>query len=414
MQVVCTKFLSKVIVLLQATLQACGTTGLSCVLYNNIYQKVVNRATAVHPMATGIGTTSQTASRDWLMSNILRGTDEFTLEVATNMTSLVRSNFAIDDRVQKAWFINPGNRWNVPLTGGAQSSLLLTDKLIMFAVITLNDGTGNILRRRLLSFSPSASSPSEYMVHNDRELDGDDYDMLQGKASRSLLSAAAPSVVSVPISTASLLEVPSTSRSLLTFPAIQSDESLIENALEKIQQTPRVGTFPPLDYGVDIPLTVATIFGVETRQYALLTIDMEGKVMPPNEIAASDAEYSGNEFFRRLAENKDKFCTSCEQIYPVFNNIKPLALDGISGRRRALLQQQSTDVSGTFTILLVFDSKLFGKPISFANLSMAVYNTSFTPVWAGSTEQTKITDFVGKLEKNQFVVRRVNVTGPEQ
>jgi hypothetical protein len=75
--------------------------------------------------------------------------------------------------VDETWFINPGNRWNVPLTSGAQSSLLLTDKLILFAVITLNDGSGNILRRRLLSFLPGGGEGGaslEGTIHDDREM----------------------------------------------------------------------------------------------------------------------------------------------------------------------------------------------------------------------------------------------------
>jgi hypothetical protein len=111
---------------------------------------------------------SLSATRDWLLSNVLQATDSFSYELAANMTKLVQSNFDINNRVNKAWFINPGNRWNVPLTGGAQSSLLLTDKLILFAVITLNDGSGNILRRRLLSFSPAGGS-WQGTVHEDRE-----------------------------------------------------------------------------------------------------------------------------------------------------------------------------------------------------------------------------------------------------
>lgn len=101
------------------------------------------------------------ARRDWLTGNILRATDEYSYSLAANMTSLVRSNFAIDDRVNKAWFVNPGNRWNVPMSGGYQSDLLLSDKLILVAVVTLNDGAGNVLRRRLMSFSTFSSSASD-------------------------------------------------------------------------------------------------------------------------------------------------------------------------------------------------------------------------------------------------------------
>jgi hypothetical protein len=57
---------------MQSTLQACGMTGLECVLHQNIYGKVVQRPTDVHSFATGIGTTSLSATQDWLMQNVLQ------------------------------------------------------------------------------------------------------------------------------------------------------------------------------------------------------------------------------------------------------------------------------------------------------------------------------------------------------
>jgi hypothetical protein len=207
-----------------ATRQACGTTGLSCVLYNNIYNKLVNRAAAVHPLATGINTTSLTGTRDWLTANVLRSTDEFSTELAANMTALVRSNFGINDRINRAWFINPGNRWNVPLTGGAQSSLLLTDKLILFAVITLNDGSGNILRRRLLSFSPGGGGGGggaslEGTLHDDREM------AVQAPGrGRGLLQISPSPIQQQAVSVNG------------DVPSIQSDDAVISEALKKITQ----------------------------------------------------------------------------------------------------------------------------------------------------------------------------------
>ena len=362
-------------VCVQGATTACGATGLECVLYNNIYKKVVNRPAAVHAMATGLGTTSQEMTREWLMTNVLRGTDEFSFQVATNMTALVRENFGIDDRISKAWFVNPGNRWNVPLRAGTQSSLLLTDKLILFAVITLNDGSGNVMRRRMLSFSPSAPS-SPITIHGDREM-----------------AAAYES------------NGPRVGRALLSLPPIPTDDSLIENALQQIQLAPRVGALPTLDYQVDLPFTVAQIFGVEKRKYALLTISMQGRTAAT--AGVGNAESVGNEFYRRLNENKDKFCPSCEGIFPVFNNIR--VSDSSTGRRRALLQTGSS-VDGTYTILLVYDPSMYNTNISFAGMSMAVYNPDYTPVWAGSSNQADIAKFIDGLKSNQFVVTWVNST----
>jgi hypothetical protein len=78
---------------------------LSCALYNNIYGGSVKRPGSVHSFANGIGTTSLDLTRDWLLDNVLQATDDYSRALATNMTSLVRQNFGVDDRVTKAWYV---------------------------------------------------------------------------------------------------------------------------------------------------------------------------------------------------------------------------------------------------------------------------------------------------------------------
>jgi hypothetical protein len=90
------------------------TALLSCALYTNIYNRATTRAAAVHTLSTGINTTSVSATRDWLMANILKATDEYSYNLSTNMTSLLRKNFVIDDRIRKAWFVNPGEIQSTP------------------------------------------------------------------------------------------------------------------------------------------------------------------------------------------------------------------------------------------------------------------------------------------------------------
>ena len=55
------------------------------------------------------------------------------------------------------------------MTNGYQSDLLLSDKLILVAMVTLNDGSGKILRRRLLSFSSSEAVKSMSLLHSSTE-----------------------------------------------------------------------------------------------------------------------------------------------------------------------------------------------------------------------------------------------------
>ncbi len=52
---------------------------------------------------------------------------------------------------------------------------------------------------------------------------------------------------------------------------------------------------PPIECSVDIPLTAATIFGVEDRKYTLVTLEVYGKF---NDLA-KDQQTIGDEFFRR-------------------------------------------------------------------------------------------------------------------
>lgn len=410
--------------------QTCGsTTGLSCVVYNNIYDKLVKRESAVHPLATGISTTSADGTRNWLMNNILKATDSFSQEIATNMTGLVRSNFGINDRVNKAWFINPGNRWNVPLTAGAQSNLLLTDKLVLFAIITLNDGSGNILRRRLLSFSPSSiasgssRSASEVQIslppatgslfiHDDREDQEDAIEESMMPRLPSISSRVKNAGGRMNSNGRALLQTKTTSTSV-TVPkidatSIQSDDAIFVNALKRITQEPRLGTLPPIDYSVDIPLTAATIFGVEKRAYSMINMELYGVF---DGQMSTDAV--GEEFFRRLSVNLPKFCPMCEKIYPVFNNVgrmPPSSSQSSSGTRR-LLQTNTNSNSGQYSILLVYDPKLLDTAIYYSDISRAVYSSTYTPVWSGASDEASIKSFMDSLESNQFAVKSVKLDG---
>ena len=78
---------------------------LSCAFYNNIYGGSIKRSGSVHSFSNGIGTTSTSATRDWIMNNVLQATDDYSRDLATNMTSLVRQQFSIDDRITKAWCV---------------------------------------------------------------------------------------------------------------------------------------------------------------------------------------------------------------------------------------------------------------------------------------------------------------------
>lgn len=243
---------------MQQALAECNR--LSCNLHNNIYSGSTKRPGSVHSFATGIGSTSVDGTRDWLLSNVLQASDDYSRDLATNMTSLIRSKYDVDDRIRKAWFINPANKWTISPSNnwtaqytGTQSRLLLSDRLIMFAVIVLNDGNGKIMRRRLLSFSSEDGKPATSMVPvTDVMIAGGNQKNQEVQiASRHLLQTASSAVTTI-------------------------TEEQVSALLQKMSNTPRTGVMPPVDFRVGIPYTLASAYGVEHKPYLFLEIGAVG------------------------------------------------------------------------------------------------------------------------------------------
>ena len=164
---------------------------------------------------------------------------------------------------KQAWFVNPGNRWNIPMTNGYQSDLLLSDRLIVTAVITLNDGGGNILRRRLMSFSsPSSLSPNGQSLQPIETVPDEN----SAKASaRSLLqtnNAAVNEYLSVP----------------LTPSQAEPDDGMVRDALQQISQQPRTGSLPAFQYNIDIIKAMTDIYGVDdTKSFNIFDFVLYGR-----------------------------------------------------------------------------------------------------------------------------------------
>ena len=224
----------------------------------------------------------------------------------------IRNRFAIDDRVTKAWFINPVNKWTITSTA-AQSRLLLSDRLILFAVISLNDGNGKILRRRLMAFSSSQDVPGSLVP-----LQVDD-GAAATASRRSLLQQQQP-------------------RELATV-----SEQQVSSVLQQLSQSPRTGVMPPIDFEVNIPHTLASVYGVEDRYYELVYISAVGR------FSSGEQQVQVNdEFMRRLMANQAVVCPECSGIYPAFSNMRldTTRSSGTAARRRNLLQL----VSGAYYI----------------------------------------------------------------
>ena len=260
-------------------------------------------------------------------------------------------------------FINPANKWIVNSTG-AQSKLLLSDRMILFAVIALNDGNGKILRRRLMALTPSSSFSNGDMISlSEIPMANGDVDH-ERRQRRNLLQTSS-----------------STATELATI-----SEQQVATFLQKLSENPRTGVMPPIDYRVDVPYTLASIYGVEKRFYMLLDISAVGKFD-----SSTTQQQVNDEFMRRIMANQAVVCKECSGIYPAFSNMRKAPVAG--GRRRNLLQVTTggglTSFTGNVSILLVYDQVplgMDGYSIYFADVSKAVLSQSFTNVWSGSSD----------------------------
>ncbi len=438
----------------------CGVTGLKCQLFSNIYAKSVLRTGAVHPLSTGFGTTSTNATRDWLMQNILRATDEYSRDLSTNMTTLVRTTFGIDDRVRKAWFVNPAVRWTARGLETTQAELLMSDKLIVFAVITLNDRTtGGVLRRRLLSFSPagttgksSSADPSTVEVHQDTSEDVPPGTTRTGRRlfqqQAASPEAATPSVIPVSIK-----------------PPEETEEEIIamEQGLQRLTQDEREGALPPLQYSINIAEVGAAAYGIKPGEDGQMPFTVALRVHTVGRfddipVQGLSPGMLGDEFFRRLAQNKDRFCSECTAVLPFFNNfvpgatidigelnsqgsvLQPSAPPALSAPSRRLLSLPSTGrgdrdggrlgvsaagstrhllqasgarvnpetlVVGTYTALLVYGARpANGSTIYLTDIAKAVYKGTYTSVLDTSSSKYSIQN----LMNAQFIIRNVDST----
>lgn len=274
----------------QQFIDACtgGSGGdFSCAIRQDVVDGKVNNEYAVHSLATGIGTHDPIATRDWITQNLV-GVSEFGKDLASNFTALARSNFGIDDRVTKMWFINPGYNWPNPTGAAAQSTLHLSDKLMAFAIITLNNGQGNAIRRRLLTLeaSPSAAgagtrtaAPS-FKVLSSLDLDasgGASHPGHPANARRSGSTEAQPAAgTKLSMTTAGTTPSAASHRRSLAYQP-KSDQEKIAEAMSTIAQAPRQGVMPTIAYDVDVGQQMAKILALPDNRWGMVDLDVIGR-----------------------------------------------------------------------------------------------------------------------------------------
>ncbi len=141
------------------------------------------------------------------------------------------------------------------MTNGYQSDLLLSDRLIVTAVITLNDGGGNILRRRLLSFASSSDSSMMQPIESHGNVHAPRRVLLQS-------SSASDEYIYVP----------------LKAEPVEADDAAVKDALQQIAQQPRTGSLPAFQYNVDIVKTMTSVYGVdETKSFNIFDFVLYGR-----------------------------------------------------------------------------------------------------------------------------------------
>jgi hypothetical protein len=253
---------------------------------------------------------------NFITSNLL-GTNAFSIALAANMTSLVRSRFAIDNYIRKAWYINPGYEWPIPAGSPAQSQLSLTDKMIALAVISLRDSVTGIVRgRRLMSIVSDGGKHS----HVSHEID-------TRPMSRGLLQSTDAPVRPV--------QVPST--------AVQR-----EAALTTIKNTPINSPIPVIQYNVDVMRTLGTIYGIPPSvqlSSTQLTMNVKTTQSDPGVVRKSLADF--------ILGNVAGVCPLCDAFHLAFQNVEASTesvattdlSDPLSTARRQLTQTASASLN---------------------------------------------------------------------
>jgi hypothetical protein len=99
-----------------AALENCLTSNsvlYSCAVRRSIVGGVTTDTVGAHDFALPDHSSDDAGCVTFITENLL-GQNEFAIELATNMTALVRSKFEVDNYMRRAWYINPGFVWPTP------------------------------------------------------------------------------------------------------------------------------------------------------------------------------------------------------------------------------------------------------------------------------------------------------------
>jgi len=91
------------------------------------------------------GAGGQAADVETFMQSIL-GTSDYAADLGTAYAQVIAKEYKLNNMDRRAFWINPGYEWTPTQTGG-QSIFQISQKIIMFALINLNENRGASLRR---------------------------------------------------------------------------------------------------------------------------------------------------------------------------------------------------------------------------------------------------------------------------
>jgi cysteine-rich repeat protein len=134
-------------------------------------------------------------------------------DLAASMTDIVRTKYAIDNRLSRAWYVNPGFNWPIHLQDSKQTYFQLADQMIVIAAVSLH------------GLDPVDPSP----------------------ARRRILQVA-------------------------TSPSLEN----YRRHIQQLQDTPISATTPAIHFTTDVPQTIANMFSVpENTNWLLVDMDIQ-------------------------------------------------------------------------------------------------------------------------------------------
>lgn len=319
----------------------------SCGIKTSVSEGVVLEASHVQPLHHPNRSANDYDPPRWI-ANYMLNENEFSLELGTNMTSLVRSQFAIDNHMRSAWYLNPGYDWPRASVGTTlEAALAMSDKVIFIAVVSLREtATGRVTARRLLSINSDGEQGDEDIeavmggddVDTDEtvtEADGSDADsgVVSGNDKNSDAIFEDNGVGDVDSN-----DLSHGSEGEDGFPASTNRRRLLQakSVLPDIQNKPIENTLPGFEFNINVGSVISELLAIaSTDRWAYL--NFQGNV----DVTGKDISTVGRDIRRAIAARGSEICPICSKFNVTAVTVPPPSLS-IASRR--LLATSSVNI----------------------------------------------------------------------